>query len=432
MALWLLHTHCFAAAQVTPYISIQSVQKQSGKTLCLQLLSLLSPNPALTSGVTAAVLSKRTDAAERPTFLLDDSQITLGNRARSKNPTLRGMLVSGFQRGIGSSDKTRERNLFSPKAFAGIGILPEPLAERSLPIILEPVKGASTVKRFNLVRAQQEAKPLLEKLANWAKEHLAALEKAQPYESEQFPPGLTPRRQDMIEPLLQLADALGGPWPERARQTFLGLFKDQITKQNKVNLQLLSDIRAAWVHYGCPDRLATAALVTYLQNLRNRPWNQDGLINAQALAAMIAVFEVKPRALRFKKDKSNPTHRGYMVHDFIPVWMALLPEAETKAVREELERKQMAEQRLADHELVRKVEKLEREAARKPNKDAGCSRVAASPQDSPAKPAQQGTWEETATEEQKALLAEVRRMQNSLPKCAEREMIRVAPSFLKR
>jgi hypothetical protein len=161
LALWLLHTHCFSAAQVTPYISIQSVQKQSGKTLCLQLLSLLCPNPALTSGVTAAVLSKRTDAAERPTFLLDESQITLGNRSRSKNPTLRGLLVSGFQRGIGASDKTRERNLFSPKAFAGIGILPEPLAERSLPIILEPVNGASQkVKRFNLVRAQEEVKPL--------------------------------------------------------------------------------------------------------------------------------------------------------------------------------------------------------------------------------------------------------------------------------
>jgi hypothetical protein len=408
LALWLLHTHCFSATQVTPYISIQSVQKQSGKTLCLQLLSLLCPNPALTSGVTAAVLSKRTDAAERPTFLLDESQITLGNRSRSKNPTLRGLLVSGFQRGIGASDKTRERNLFSPKAFAGIGILPEPLAERSLPIILEPLNTrvaqppSAVIKRFNLSRAQEEAKPLREKLESWAKEHLPALEKAEPYEPEQFPPGLTPRRQDMIEPLLQLADALGGPWPERARQTFLGLFKDQITKQSKVSLQLLSDIRDAFIHYGLPARLSTAALLTYLQTLPNRPWNQDGPIKAQTLAAMLQVFRVQPRSQRIKRSAefSSP-HRGYAARDFVLLWARYLdpvggyPGTEAEAAQwcsaEERSQLIALEQMAARDQQARGVQKeqkqsqeqpeVEEQATTKPNNDAGCSRVATSPQD---------------------------------------------------
>jgi hypothetical protein len=424
LALWLLHTHCFSAAQVTPYISIQSVQKQSGKTLCLQLLSLLCPNPALTSSVTAAVLSKRTDAAERPTFLLDESQITLGNRSRSKNPTLRGLLVSGFQRGIGASDKTRERNLFSPKAFAGIGILPEPLAERSLPIILEPLNGASTRKRFNLARAQEEVKPLREKLESWAKEHLPALEKAQPYEPEQFPPGLTPRRQDMIEPLLQLADALGGPWPERARQTFLGLFKDQIAKQSKMSLQLLSDIRDAFIHYGLPARLSTAALLTYLQTLPNRPWNQDGPLKAQTLAAMLQVFRVQPRSQRIKRSAefSSP-HRGYAARDFVLLWARYLDpvggypgteaEAEQWCTAEERGQLLALEQMAARDQEKGKAAAVTTDAAgsraasvadepnrsrsteggssglersdtneRKTSNDAGCSNVATSPQDS--------------------------------------------------
>src|SRR5579864_1041475 len=41
LALWVLHTHCIGAATLTPYLAIRSDRRQSGKTLCLQLLSLL-------------------------------------------------------------------------------------------------------------------------------------------------------------------------------------------------------------------------------------------------------------------------------------------------------------------------------------------------------------------------------------------------------
>src|SRR5438045_9327548 len=61
MALWVFHTHhyCLPAAPFTPYLSIQSTQKQSGKTLCLQLLSLLCDSPALTVGFTTSNLTRR-------------------------------------------------------------------------------------------------------------------------------------------------------------------------------------------------------------------------------------------------------------------------------------------------------------------------------------------------------------------------------------
>ncbi|HEY6968851.1 MAG TPA: hypothetical protein VJA94_06595 [Candidatus Angelobacter sp.] len=45
LALWVLHTHSFAAARATPYLAIQSARKLSGKSLCLRLLSLLSAHP---------------------------------------------------------------------------------------------------------------------------------------------------------------------------------------------------------------------------------------------------------------------------------------------------------------------------------------------------------------------------------------------------
>lgn len=466
LALWVLHAHCFEATHTTPYISI-SGEKQSGKTLCLQLLGLLCPNPALSSGVTAATLSKRTDAEDRPTFLLDEAQITLGSRSRSKNPTLRGLLISGFQRGIGYSDSKRERNLFSPKAFAGTGPLPEPLAERSLPIILEPLGAQSPsaanqrIKRFNPVQAQEEVKPIMEQLQNWVKEHFATLKATRAYPRDKFPPNLNPRHQDMIEPLLQLADALGGIWPERARNSLTGLFEDQVKRENKINLKLLDDVREAFVHYGRPAKLATAALVAYLQSLPNRPWNQENPINAQRLSAMLAVFNIRSRSQRIKgSEKYASPHRGYIVRDFMLCWATYLPEESPvnfdgsmrydrypgtredaeqwciQADRQEILAVDRAEKEAERKQLVKdqKLEKLKQKTSGKPKNDAGCSSVAASPKNRPVETlhATSSGQKEEMTEEQKALWAEVRRMQNSLPACADREMVRVAPSFLRR
>src|SRR5437763_17136430 len=71
IALWVLHAHCFSAAEVTPYLSIQSAIEQSGKTLSLQLLSLLCPHPALTANFATSTLSSRIHySQQRPTFLL--------------------------------------------------------------------------------------------------------------------------------------------------------------------------------------------------------------------------------------------------------------------------------------------------------------------------------------------------------------------------
>src|SRR4051794_27277130 len=38
VALWVVHTHCFAAAEQTPYLAISSAEKRSGKTRLLEVL----------------------------------------------------------------------------------------------------------------------------------------------------------------------------------------------------------------------------------------------------------------------------------------------------------------------------------------------------------------------------------------------------------
>jgi hypothetical protein len=94
LSLWTLHTHCFSAARVTPYLNVGSLEKQSGKSLCLQLLGLVCANPWYATGISAGALLRKIENA-RPTVLLDECQTIFG----SSDKKVRGVLVSGCQRG---------------------------------------------------------------------------------------------------------------------------------------------------------------------------------------------------------------------------------------------------------------------------------------------------------------------------------------------
>src|SRR5262249_61709285 len=68
--LWILHTHLIDSFDVTPYLDINSAEKQSGKTRLLEVLKVTVANPWATGRVSPAALVLKVDA-ERPTLLLD-------------------------------------------------------------------------------------------------------------------------------------------------------------------------------------------------------------------------------------------------------------------------------------------------------------------------------------------------------------------------
>ena len=90
VALWVVHTHAFDAAEQTPYLAISSAEKRSGKTRLLEVLELLVARPWLTGRVTAAVLARKVDA-ERPTLLLDESDAAFKGE-KEYAEALRGLL----------------------------------------------------------------------------------------------------------------------------------------------------------------------------------------------------------------------------------------------------------------------------------------------------------------------------------------------------
>jgi hypothetical protein len=385
LALWVVHTYCFPAAQATPYLSIRSAHKQSGKTLCLQLLALLCEGSALTSGgFKASDLALPMPAKPISALLLDECHATIGTRSRSKGPTLRGLFAGSFHLLHGHGNIAQERNAFCPKAFAGFGPLPEDLADRSIPIILEPLKGSGVQQpwsfnnpmpglaassqqleasnseiqnlkseipeRFDLRHAIDQVQPIRNRLNHWADVHLLPLlHKLSPLPRSAFPPNLSPRQQDIVEPLLQIAGLLGGPWPRRALQAFAIIFNLQTRFDLLPNLQLLADIRNCFAHHSYPERLSTAALLDWLHSLPARPWvteyDVDRPLTAYKLARLLMPFNIRPRYQRMQSGKKNTTGpqppgsparadfardgaeppgsnpaRGYQLEDFQKAW----------------------------------------------------------------------------------------------------------------
>lgn len=116
LALWIAHTHAFSAAEATPYISITSAEKESGKTRALEVTELVVARPWLTGRVTAAVLSRKVDA-ETPTLLLDESDAAF-NGEKEYAEALRGILNTGHRRGGNSTVCVSQGGSISYKDFS--------------------------------------------------------------------------------------------------------------------------------------------------------------------------------------------------------------------------------------------------------------------------------------------------------------------------
>jgi len=99
------------------------------RALVASQLELVTQDPTARGGARVA--------ADQPTLLLDETDAIFGPKARDRED-LRGMLNAGYRRGAvawrmgGANNTTLEAfPVYCAKAFAGIGSLPDTLADRS-------------------------------------------------------------------------------------------------------------------------------------------------------------------------------------------------------------------------------------------------------------------------------------------------------------
>jgi hypothetical protein len=332
VALWVVHTHAFDAADVTPYLNIKSVEKRSGKTRLLEVLALLVARAWLTGRITSAVLVRKV-AAEMPTLLYDESDAAFkGDREYAE--TLRGVLNVGFRRGGVASLCVLSRGkdfdyedfaVFEPKAIAGIGPLPDTVADRAIPIGLRRRRPSEGGERFRIRKAGPDAVPIYEAVRAWAEANLDALARAEP----DLPDELDDRAQDIMEPLFAIADEAGGEWPDRAQRAAVALLAGEEREDSEsLGVRLLRDVRGVFDEKGA-DRLATGELLEALCAMEEAPWGslRGEALDARGLARLLKPYGIKPEKLR----DGDRTLRGYRRATFDDAWARYVPATPEKA-----------------------------------------------------------------------------------------------------
>jgi hypothetical protein len=319
LAIWTVHTHALEAAETTPYLSITSPEKRSGKTRLQEVLSLLAARPWYTGRVSAAVLVRKV-AGHSPTLLLDESDAAFRGE-KDYAEVLRAVLNSGHRRGgvaslcvkKGGDFELVDFPVFGPKAIAGIGRLPDTVADRAIPIRMKRRAPNESVARFRWHVARQEADAIVEGLRLWAKANVQPLQDARP----DIPAQLDDRAADGWEPLLAIADAAGGDWPKRARTAAMALSVGDAREDDSLGVLLLRDIRAIFEERGV-DRIASGELVKALVAMEEAPWGdlEGKPLDTRTLARLLRAFGIRPRQARF----GEKTLKGYERNHFLDAW----------------------------------------------------------------------------------------------------------------
>ena len=327
IALWVAHTWTIDAFDYTPYLQITSPEKRCGKSRVLDCLEPLTPKAWRAISPSEAVLFRKIDS-DQPTLLLDETDTLFSNGNDDRGELLRSLLNAGFERKAKVPrciDKGREVHdfaVFCPKAFAGIGSLPDTVTDRCIPVRLRKKRREESVERFRGREAAVIANPIRERLQEWAMrpETISTLNSARPL----IPDQLSDRQADICEPLLAISDAAGGDWPQRARKALIELSTSD-AQEESVNVKLLSDIRNVFDASGT-DRLPTKNLLDQLiEQETDGPWAiwwesdiRHGNVKGPAakLARMLKCFGIK--ALVIRADNSTP--RGYLKTHFADAW----------------------------------------------------------------------------------------------------------------
>jgi hypothetical protein len=320
LALWVVHTYCYQCFPVTPYLDISSPEAQSGKSICLGLLKVLSNNAWMPGGVTAACLTTRL-ASHQPTLLLDDWHTVL--RPSGTQPLL-ALLKAGSRSGSYYPEYPKEKDwdgvVFCPKAFAGQGRLPASLAAHCIPIVLRRKKAKERVTCFWRDHAEFEVYDFQKSLSAWAEENAETIRDlaTQNLANTDIASVAGPRR-DALMPLATLAGAAGSKWLNKALLALLRIFTAEQAHTSSTGLQLLSDIREFFTLQNDPPKIHTVPLLEYLNGLEERPWKK---LTPNTLRVILQDYPIHRSGAQRIGDQRL---KGFTFQHFVASWESYLP-----------------------------------------------------------------------------------------------------------
>ena len=204
--------------------------------------------------------------------------------------------------------------MFCPKVVSGIGDPPDTILDRGFRIAMRRRKPKEQRVRFRRRDVRPEGDALRDRCAAFAAANLETLRAARP----EIPETLNDRAADAAEPLLAIADVIGGAWAMKARAALLELAGEKDSHDETEGARLLADVRAVLIAEPlCRlEKISTDEILRELHALDGAPWSRYGRrrepLEADELARLLRPFGIRPRKLR----RDAATFRGYSAPDF--------------------------------------------------------------------------------------------------------------------
>jgi hypothetical protein len=208
LAVWVMGTYLYRAFRYYPYMHFNS-EKGSGKTLLMELLAPIAFNGVLMAQPPASTVLKLIEQDAATLFMDEVEGLEAG---KSGGGQLKSILKTGFSRsGVYYNGDIAFRT-YSPKCFAGINLLDDVLADRTIVVRLLRKTGYDELKQYRetpLARKGQAA--LRDELYHFGLRYGPAI--AEDYDSEttlyESLPHLTNRAYDIWVPLFKIVNSFG-------------------------------------------------------------------------------------------------------------------------------------------------------------------------------------------------------------------------------
>lgn len=317
LSLWCLNTFVFDRSRVLPILALTSAQKRCGKTTTLSIVAAIVRCPLPASNISPAALFRAVEKWQ-PTLLIDEADSFVAD-----DEALRGIVNSGHTksaafviRTVGDDHEPRMFSTWCPKLFAGIGDLPDTIADRSINVRLK--RKLSTEKVLpTRCDGVGDLVDIPRQCQRWAIDHGGQLKGADP----SLPDVGNDRAKDNWRPLVAIADLCGGNWPVLVREAMKAM--TTVEPDDNASIMLLTDIQDTFDSKNT-DRIFTADLIDALIQLDDRPWPgwfRGKPITTHQVAKLLKPFGIFPRQIRY----AGENKKGYMKADFADAAARYLP-----------------------------------------------------------------------------------------------------------
>jgi putative DNA primase/helicase len=297
VALWVVHTYCMDATDVTPRLQITAPEKGCGKSTLLDFLEQVVYRPDPAANISTAAFF-RTVEQFRPTLLIDD----LDSFAR-EDSDIRNVLNSGHhirgrvKRIVGDNHEVRAFSTFAALAYNHIGELPREyntLVDRSITIALARRLATETIESLSGPRRRNEFADLRRKLKRFANDKISVLANVEP----EMPSDLINRLADNWRPLLAIADTASSEWRQKVLKAIAAIDRDEIEVSERE--LLLSHIREIFGRVTLKDDfISSTNLAVELAEVEGGPWKEYGRtgkpISTKRLRTLLKPLHIHPK-----------------------------------------------------------------------------------------------------------------------------------------